>query len=284
MHRPHVSVSMPHLNLMLVKMCLISLRLNQSCCYSLGYGLKDLGVLDNPCHTRVFKTSGYRVFCAAVGPLLPLEQLGNFCLFWVIICYCIEHPDHCTLSLAAVDLILKDFSTPGAEMLLNGGILASLRMLLCNISDGGLFSVIQSETVFSSISDKAEKSQPIWGLSLAVLCLQQLFRRQRRLILLALHIFPSYQCPYILHGLQDQGIAINTELCAANKMKQLASEIQSSVVMFSLRHPAFIPSNPEVVEKFVVVHGQIILPQSSEFPDDNIKKCAFIIGLAKMEE
>ncbi|KAI3446215.1 hypothetical protein Pfo_002880 [Paulownia fortunei] len=130
-----------------------------------------------------------------------------------LLCNCVEHPDHCTLSLAAIDLILKGFSTPatwfpiiqkhlplqhivqklqgrtfsetvsvilkfllnlarvrqGAEMLLNAGILASLKMLLSDFSEGGPFSVIQSERIFSSVSDNTEKSQPFWGLSLAVL-------------------------------------------------------------------------------------------------------------------
>ncbi|XP_057806538.1 DNA (cytosine-5)-methyltransferase 1B-like [Salvia miltiorrhiza] len=50
-------------------------------------------------------------------------------------------------------------------------------------------------------------------------------------------------------------------------------------------HPAFISSTLQVVERYVVVHGQIILQQFSEYPDDIIKKCAFVIGLAKkMEE
>lgn len=130
-----------------------------------------------------------------------------------VLCSCIEHPDNCTLSLSAIDLILKGFSTPatwfpiiqkhlplphivqklqditlsrtvpvilkfllnlarvrkGAEMLLNAGILASLRMLLSDFSEGGPPSVIQSERIFCNVSDKTEKSQPIWGLSLAVL-------------------------------------------------------------------------------------------------------------------
>ncbi|KAG6410877.1 hypothetical protein SASPL_128950 [Salvia splendens] len=124
----------------------------------------------------------------------------------------IQHPDNCILSLAAIDFILKGFSTPatwfpiiqkhfplphivqklqdaaaskmvpiilkfllnlarvrqGAEMLLNAGILASLRMLLSDFPDGGPLSVIQSESILANI-DKTEKSQPIWGLSLAVL-------------------------------------------------------------------------------------------------------------------
>ncbi|CAA2934361.1 DNA (cytosine-5)-methyltransferase 1B-like [Olea europaea subsp. europaea] len=50
-------------------------------------------------------------------------------------------------------------------------------------------------------------------------------------------------------------------------------------------HPAYVSSNPGVVERYVVVHGQIILQQFSEYPDQNIRKCAFVIGLTKkMEE
>ncbi|KAH6788018.1 hypothetical protein C2S52_007570 [Perilla frutescens var. hirtella] len=130
-----------------------------------------------------------------------------------VLCSCVQHPNHCTLSLAAIDSILKGFSTPatwfpiiqkhfplphivqklqditaskmvpvilkfllnlarvrqGAAMLLNAGILESLRMLLSDFTEGDPFSVIQSERIFSDVSDKTEKSQPIWGLSLAVL-------------------------------------------------------------------------------------------------------------------
>ncbi|KAL1554389.1 hypothetical protein AAHA92_14953 [Salvia divinorum] len=129
-----------------------------------------------------------------------------------VLCSSIQHPHNCILSLAAIDFILKGFSTPatwfpiiqkhfplphivqklqdaaaskmvpiilkfllnlarvrqGAEMLLNAGILTSLRMLLSDFPDGAPFSVIQSESIFANF-DKTEKSQPIWGLSLAVL-------------------------------------------------------------------------------------------------------------------
>ncbi|KAK6121283.1 hypothetical protein DH2020_044986 [Rehmannia glutinosa] len=44
---------------------------------------------------------------------------------------------------------------------------------------------------------------------------------------------------------------------------------------FTKGHPAFISSNPVLVERYVVVHGQIILQQFSEYPDHNIKKCPF---------
>lgn len=57
----------------------------------------------------------------------------------------------------------------GAEMLLNAGVLASLRMLLSDCSGGVNFPEVQCDTSFSYISEKTEKPQPIWGLCLAVL-------------------------------------------------------------------------------------------------------------------
>lgn len=123
-----------------------------------------------------------------------------------LLCSCVQHPDHCTLSLATIDFMLKGFSTPatwfpiiqkhfpllhivqklqdvassktvpvilrfllniarvreGAEMLSNAGIVASVRMLLSDVPEGGSLSVIKSER-------KTEISEPIWGLSLALL-------------------------------------------------------------------------------------------------------------------
>lgn len=123
-----------------------------------------------------------------------------------LLCSCVLHPDHSALSLATIDFILKGFSTPatwfpiiqkhfpllhivqklqdvassktvpvvlrfllniarvreGAEMLFNAGIVASVRMLLSDVPEGGSLSVIKSER-------KTEISQPIWGLSLALL-------------------------------------------------------------------------------------------------------------------
>ncbi|KAG2676448.1 hypothetical protein I3760_12G053200 [Carya illinoinensis] len=50
-------------------------------------------------------------------------------------------------------------------------------------------------------------------------------------------------------------------------------------------HWAYISSDPAAVERYVVVHGQIILQLFAEFPDEKIKRCAFVIGLTKkMEE
>ncbi|GAB4848558.1 DNA (cytosine-5)-methyltransferase 1B [Ancistrocladus abbreviatus] len=54
---------------------------------------------------------------------------------------------------------------------------------------------------------------------------------------------------------------------------------------FQKDHSAFISSNPVAVERYVVVHGQIILQQFAEYPDDTIRRCAFLAGLQeKMEE
>ncbi|XP_073041040.1 DNA (cytosine-5)-methyltransferase 1B-like isoform X1 [Primulina eburnea] len=63
------------------------------------------------------------------------------------------------------------------------------------------------------------------------------------------------------------------------------NDVIKRVSDFTKDHPAFISSNKEVVERYVVVHGQIILQHFLEFPDRDIKKCAFVIGLVKkMEE
>ncbi|XP_006847211.2 DNA (cytosine-5)-methyltransferase 1B [Amborella trichopoda] len=49
--------------------------------------------------------------------------------------------------------------------------------------------------------------------------------------------------------------------------------------------PICISSNQAAVERYVVVHGQIILQQFAEFPDENIRKSAFVSGLSmKMEQ
>lgn len=62
-------------------------------------------------------------------------------------------------------------------------------------------------------------------------------------------------------------------------------DVIKRVSEFEKGHPAYISSIPAVVERYVVVHGQIILQQFLEFPDEKIKKSAFVVGLTKkMEE
>ncbi|XP_057965187.1 uncharacterized protein LOC131155793 [Malania oleifera] len=74
---------------------------------------------------------------------------------------------------ACIPIILKFLLTlscvkGGAEMLLAAGFFSSLRMLFSDLSDGVPFSVVQNERSLLSTSEKIEKPQHIWGLSLAV--------------------------------------------------------------------------------------------------------------------
>lgn len=48
--------------------------------------------------------------------------------------------------------------------------------------------------------------------------------------------------------------------------------------------PTFISSKVSDVERYVVVHGQIILQQFAEYPDETIKRSAFVSGLTSMME
>ncbi|CAK9177631.1 unnamed protein product, partial [Ilex paraguariensis] len=76
-------------------------------------------------------------------------------------------------SYASVPVILKFLLTlaqsrEGAEMLLNAGFFASLRVLFDGVRDDIPLSVIQRERSLSNSSEKSEKPQCIWGLGLAV--------------------------------------------------------------------------------------------------------------------
>ncbi|KAL3500002.1 hypothetical protein ACH5RR_039095 [Cinchona calisaya] len=81
-------------------------------------------------------------------------------------------------------------------------------------------------------------------------------------------------------------ISIITLLKVQTRVARLSfADVIKRVSNFEKDHPAYISSKADVVERYVVVHGQIILQQFSEFPDDNIKQCAFVDGLTqKMEE
>lgn len=128
-----------------------------------------------------------------------------------ILCKIINIAECCTLSLTAVDLILKTFLTPdtwlpiiqkhlqlqhlvlklqdqnsvasypnilrffltiasvsgGAEMLINAGFFSSVRVLFADFSDGrppSFVNIMKSSTLLN----KLEKPQQIWGLGLAV--------------------------------------------------------------------------------------------------------------------
>ncbi|XP_052197466.1 LOW QUALITY PROTEIN: DNA (cytosine-5)-methyltransferase 1-like [Diospyros lotus] len=81
-------------------------------------------------------------------------------------------------------------------------------------------------------------------------------------------------------------ISIITLLKEQSRVSRLSfADIIKRISEFERNHPAYISSNPVLVERYVVVHGQIILQQFAEFPDEKIKRCAFVVGLAqKMEE
>lgn len=81
-------------------------------------------------------------------------------------------------------------------------------------------------------------------------------------------------------------IAIITLLKEQTRASKLSfSEVIKRLSEFDKTNPAHISSNPAIVERYVVVHGQIILQQFAEFPDDTIRRCAFVSGLEdKMEQ
>lgn len=67
-----------------------------------------------------------------------------------------------------------------------------------------------------------------------------------------------------------------SRLCFADVIKRLAEQPAES--------PTFVSSKLGAVEKYCVVHGQIILQQLREYPDKLIQQSAFGAGLAaKME-
>ncbi|WVZ14483.1 hypothetical protein V8G54_012049 [Vigna mungo] len=81
-------------------------------------------------------------------------------------------------------------------------------------------------------------------------------------------------------------IAIITLLKEQSRVSRLSFEhVIKKVSEFNQRDRSYISSDPLAVERYVVVHGQIILQLFAEFPDDNIRKSPFVTGLRnKMEE
>ncbi|CAB4264150.1 unnamed protein product [Prunus armeniaca] len=82
------------------------------------------------------------------------------------------------------------------------------------------------------------------------------------------------------------GRSIITMLKDQSRVARLSfADVIKRLSGFQKDHCAYISSDPAFVERYVVVHGQIILQLFSEFPDAQIKKCPFVIGLTKkMEE
>lgn len=81
-------------------------------------------------------------------------------------------------------------------------------------------------------------------------------------------------------------ISIITLLKEQSRVSKLSfADVIKKVSEFGKNHTAYVSSDLAVVERYVVVHGQIILQQFAEFPDESIRKCAFVTGLSfKMEQ
>ncbi|KAL5720779.1 DNA (cytosine-5-)-methyltransferase [Ranunculus cassubicifolius] len=81
-------------------------------------------------------------------------------------------------------------------------------------------------------------------------------------------------------------IAIMTLLKDQTRVSRLSfADVIKRVSEFQKDHPAYISPNLAVVERYVVVHGQIILQQFAEYPVKTISNSAFASGLSmKMEE
>ncbi|XP_021731440.1 DNA (cytosine-5)-methyltransferase 1A-like [Chenopodium quinoa] len=75
-------------------------------------------------------------------------------------------------------------------------------------------------------------------------------------------------------------VSIITLLKEQSRVARLSfAEIIKRVAEFGKDHPAFISSNTGMVERYVVVHGQILLQQFVEYPDNTIRNCPFVTGL-----
>ncbi|KAI9215739.1 hypothetical protein POPTR_T046100v4 [Populus trichocarpa] len=79
--------------------------------------------------------------------------------------------------------------------------------------------------------------------------------------------------------------SIITLLKEQSRVSRLSfADVIRKVSEFKKDHHAYISSDLAAVERYVVVHGQIILQLFAEFPDQKIKKCAFVVGLTRMME
>lgn len=82
------------------------------------------------------------------------------------------------------------------------------------------------------------------------------------------------------------GISIITLLKDQARVARLSfADVIKRLSEFKKDNHSYISSDPAVVERYVVVHGPIILQLFEEFPDESIRRSAFLSGLrSKMEE
>ncbi|RZC49090.1 hypothetical protein C5167_017522 [Papaver somniferum] len=76
-------------------------------------------------------------------------------------------------------------------------------------------------------------------------------------------------------------ISIINFLLEQSRVARLSfADVIKRVSEFGKDNPSYVSSNLAVVERFVVVHGQIILQLFAIYPHTSINKCAFVTGLS----
>ncbi|KAG8641192.1 hypothetical protein MANES_13G119400v8 [Manihot esculenta] len=80
--------------------------------------------------------------------------------------------------------------------------------------------------------------------------------------------------------------SIITLLKEQSRVSRLSfADVIRKVSEFKKDDHGYISHDSATVKRYVVVHGQIILQLFAEFPDEKIKKCAFVVGLtSEMED
>uniref|UniRef100_A0A8R7UK17 RFTS domain-containing protein n=1 Tax=Triticum urartu TaxID=4572 RepID=A0A8R7UK17_TRIUA len=77
-------------------------------------------------------------------------------------------------------------------------------------------------------------------------------------------------------------IAILKEQTRASKLS--FADVTKRVAEFERGRHAFISTDATHVERYVVVHGRIVLQQFANYPDESIRQCAFVTSLVEKRE
>ncbi|KAF2284474.1 hypothetical protein GH714_024481 [Hevea brasiliensis] len=78
--------------------------------------------------------------------------------------------------------------------------------------------------------------------------------------------------------------SIITLLKEQSRVSRLSfADVIRKISEFKKDDHGYISHDPAAVERYVVVHGQIILQLFAEFPDEKIKKCAFVSAIVRGE-
>ena len=74
-------------------------------------------------------------------------------------------------------------------------------------------------------------------------------------------------------------ITILKEQTRASKLS--FADVTKRVAEFERGRHAFISTDATHVERYVVVHGRIVLQQFANYPDESIRQCAFVTSLVE---